>query len=187
MDQGSDFDEADDGDNGDNDEHDGDNDDERYDYRIRNSARNGRSYNGSKPRAMNRSGGRDRYGGEHVKSSGRMSITYTRREGGGRAKNRNGENDKGKERGVRERGEHHSKGGVGRDRDGMKGDGFSYFSRSKDRDSDVVGSRSKRREMANSFQADPDDKQTSYRERADRLKDKSAALAAGKKVRRFLL
>lgn len=194
MDDGSDFDEADDADNGDNDEHDGDNDDEHYDYRIRNSARNGRSFTGSKPRAVNRSGGRDRYGdGEQFKSSGRMSITYTRREGGGgRAKNRTGENDKVKDRErARERAEHHSKGGVGRDRDGMKGDGFSSFSRSRDRDSDVGGSRTKRREMGNSFAsgADPDDKQTSAscRERSDRLKDKNAAVAAGKKVRRFML
>ena len=196
MDDGSDFDEADEANEGDNDEEDGDHDDndERYHDRIRNTARSGRPFTGGKPRSVSRSGGRDRYGGsEHMKSSGRMSITYTRREvGGGRGRSRAGEHDKIKDRERnRDRLDHPSKSGIGRDRDGIKGDSFVSASRSKERDSEIGGYRSKRnREMGNYFAsaADSDDKQASgsCRERVDRSRDKNdknGAATAGKKVR----
>lgn len=197
MDDGSDF---DDGDEGDEDDEDGDNDDDRYDddSRMRNNARGGRPFSGpSKNRAMTKGGGREkgeRYGGaEPVKSSGRMSITYTRRDnggGGGKPRSRVADQDKMKERDRgRERGES-VKGGLSRERDGAKGDSFVSIGRNKEKDADAGGSRGKRRDLAFLAAAaaagDSEDKHPSVissRERVDRSKDKSGTTSAGKKVR----
>lgn len=191
MDDGSEFDEAD---QGDEDDDEGDNDDDRYDdAKIRNP-RGGRPFPGApKGRSMIKGGGRDkgdRYGtAEPVKSSGRMSITYTRRDGGGGGKPRGrvGDQDKMRERDRgRDRGDP-SKAGNGRERDGMKGDGFVPMSRGKEKDSEGGGSRAKRRDLGNphALPGDPEDKLASgggYRERGDRTRDKIGPAPAGKKV-----
>lgn len=192
MDDGSDFDDAD---NGDEDDDDGDNDDDRYDddAKLRNTARSGRPFpGGGKGRVAAKGGGRekgDRHGGgEPVKSSGRMSITYTRRDAGGASKprSRGGEQEKVRER---ERGRERadlSKSGAGRERDGMKGEAFMPIGRGKEKDCDGA-SRAKRRELANPVASigDSEDKLASglgSRERVDRAKDKIATTGAGKKV-----
>lgn len=185
MDDGSDFDEADLGDEYDED---GD-DDDRYDDGKGRNARGGRAFPcAPKGRSAMKGGGRDkgeRYGaGEPVKSSGRMSITYTRRDGGGGAgkpRGRVGEQDK-----MRERGDP-SKPGVGRERDGMKGEGFMPIGRGNSKEAEGGGSRGKRRDLDSShaLPGDPEDKQASgggYRERGERSRDKPGPAQNGKKV-----
>lgn len=192
MDDGSEFDEADLGDEDDDD--DGDNDDDRYDDGKGRNARGGRAFPGALKGRSVLKGGRDkgdRYGtGEPVKSSGRMSITYTRRDGGGGAgkpRSRVGEQDKMRERDRgRERGDP-SKAGVGRERDGMKGDGFMPIGRGKDKDAEGGGSRAKRRDLgiSHALPGDLEDKQASgggYRERGERSRDKLGPAPNGKKV-----
>ncbi|CAM9668219.1 unnamed protein product [Ectocarpus sp. 12 AP-2014] len=188
MDDDSDFEDAN---QGDDDDDDGD-DDHRYDggANMRNVSRGGgRGFpGGGRGRTMAKSGARekgDRYGGaEPVKSSGRMSITFTRQDGGGGAKQRGrgGEYDRMRERERGGRGEA-LKGGAGRDRDGMKGDSFLPIGRHKEKDSDVGGSRTKRRDViSHSAAGDSEDKLGaggSYRERVDRSSNK--LVAANKK------
>lgn len=192
MDDGSDYDDAGPGD----DDDEGGNDDHRYDggTKMRNTSRGGgRGFPGSsKSRTMVKSGGRekgdrDRFGGgEPVKSSGRMSITYTRRDGGGGAAKQRGrgEQDRMRERGSR--GEP-LKGGAGRERDVMKGDALMPIGRGKEKDSDLGGSRAKRRDGASYTAAgDSDDKlgaAGAYRERVDRSSNKLGGTGIGKKVR----
>lgn len=185
MDEGSDYDDADQGD----DDDEVGNDDHRYDggTKMRNTSRSGgRGFpGGGKSRAMVKSGGRekvDRFGGgEPVKSSGRMSITFTRRDGGGGAgkqRGRGGDHERMRERGSR--GEP-PKGGAGRERDGVKGDAF--VGRGKEKDSDAGGSRAKRRD-GNSYAAgDSEDKPggVAYRDRVDRS-SKLGSTGNGKKV-----
>lgn len=190
MDDGSDFDDAD---QGDEDDDEGDNDDDRYDdgAKMRSNARGSRPFPGAcKGRTMAKGGGRekgDRYGGgEPPKSSGRMSITYTRRDTGGAGKPRGRVGEQEKMRG-RERGDT-SKGGVGRERDGMKGESFMPIGRGKEKDLDAAGSRPKRRDAGNSLASpgDGEDKLASgvgCRERVDRSRDKAGSAGPGKKVR----
>lgn len=194
MDDGSDYEEADPGD----DDDEGGNDDHRYGTgaKMRSTSRGGgsRGLPGSgKSRTMVNSGGRDKAdrdrfgGGEPVKSSGRMSITYTRRDGGGGAGKQRGrgEHDRMRERGSREP----PKGVAGRERDAMKGDALMPIVRGKEKDSDPGGSRAKRRDGASYAGAgESDDKLGAvgaYRERVDRSSNKLGATGIGKKVRRF--
>lgn len=191
MDDGSDYDDADQGD----DDYDGANDDHRYDSgaKMRNTSRGGnRGFpGGGKTRTTVKGGGRekgDRYGGgEAVKSSGRMSITFTRRDGGGGAgkqRGRGSEHDRMRERERGNRGE--PKGGVGRERDVMKGDNFMPMGRGKEKDSDAGGSRAKRRDGSSYTTAgDSEDKLGgggAYRERVDRSSNKLGGGVANKKV-----
>lgn len=190
MDEGSDYDDADQGDG----DYEGGNDDHRYDSgaKMRNTSRGGsRGFpSGGKNRTMAKGGARDkgdRYGGgEPVKSSGRMSITFTRRDGGGGAgkqRGRGSEHDRMRER---ERGSREHKGGVGRERDGMKGDNFMPMGRGKEKDSDAGGSRGKRRDGGSyATGGDSDDKLGgggAYRERVDRSSNKLGGGVASKKV-----
>ncbi|CAM9559930.1 unnamed protein product, partial [Scytosiphon promiscuus] len=146
---------------------------------------------GSKSRTMAKGGGRekgDRYGGgEAVKSSGRMSITFTRRDGGGGAgkqRGRGGEQDRMRERERGNRGEV-PKGVAGRDRDGIKGETFMPISRGKEKDSDAGSSRAKRRDGgSHAMPGDSEDKlgnAGAYRERVDRSSNKLGATGTGKK------
>lgn len=197
MDDDSDFDDADQGD----DDDEGGNDDLRYDggAKMRNVSRaGGRGFPGaSKSRTMAKGGGRekgDRYGGgEGVKSSGRMSITFTRRDGGGGAgkqRGRGGEQDRMRERERGNRGEP-PKGVAGRERDGIKGETFMPIGRGKEKDSDAGGSRAKRRDGGSHATAgDSEDKLGSagaYRERVDRSSNKLGASGTGKKVLSYLV
>lgn len=191
MDDGSDYDDADHGD----DDDEGGNDEHRYESgtKMRSTSRSGgRGFPGSgKSRTMFKGGGRekgdrDRFGGgEPVKSSGRMSITYTRRDGGGGAGKQRGrgEHDRMRERGSR--GEP-PKGGAGRERDVMKGETLMPIGRGKEKDSDPGGSRAKRRDGASyTATGDSDDKlgaAGAYRERVDRSSNKLVATGIGKKV-----
>lgn len=196
MDVASDFDDVD---QGDDDDDACDNDDDRYDAgpKMRNTARGGRPFPGNgKGRAMVKGGSRekvDRYGGsEPVKSSGRMSITFTRRDvgGGGKPRGRVGEHDRMRERERgRDKGDS-SKIVAGREREGVKGESFMPTGRIKEKDSDIGGSRSKRRDLSSSLASpgDAEDKLTSSatsRERVDRSRDK-VGTGAGKKVRKLL-
>lgn len=189
MDDGSDYDDADPMD----DDDEGSNDYHRYDTgaKMKNTSRGGgRGFPGSgKSRTVVKSGGRekgdrDRFGGgEPVKSSGRMSITYTRRDGGGGAGKQRGrgEHDRMRERGSR--GEA-PKGGAGRERDAMKGDLLMTVGRGKEKDSDLGGSRAKRRDGASYTAAGESDVAGggAYRERVDRSSNKLGAPGIGKKV-----
>lgn len=189
MDDGSDYDDADHGD----DDDEGGNDDHRYDSgaKMRNTSRGGgRGFPGSgKSRTMVKGGGRekgdrDRFSGGEPKSSGRMSITFTRRDGGGGAGKQRGrgEHDRMRERGNREP----PKGGAGREREVMKEDPLMAIGRGKEKDSDPGGSRAKRRDGASYTAAgDSDDKLGAvgaYRERVDRSSIKLGAPGIGKKV-----
>eukprot|EP00752_Nemacystus_decipiens_P001468 g1444.t1 len=189
MDDGSDYDEADPGD-----DDEGGNDDHRYDggAKMRNPSRGGgRGFPGSgKSRTIVKSGGRekgdrDRFGGgEPVKSSGRMSITYTRRDGGGGAGKQRGRGDHDR---MRERGNRGEplKGGAGRERDVMKGDALMPMGRGKEKDSDLGGSRAKRRDVASYIAASESEDKLgaggAYRERVDRSSNKLGATGIGKK------
>ncbi|CAM9185626.1 unnamed protein product, partial [Hapterophycus canaliculatus] len=191
MDDDSDFDDADQGD----DDDEGGNDDLRFDggAKMRNVSRGaGRGFSGGgKSRTMAKGGGRekgDRYGGgEAVKSSGRMSITFTRRDGGGGAgkqRSRIGEQDKMRERERGSRGEP-PKGVAGRERDGIKGENFMPIGRGKEKDSETGSSRGKRRDGGSHTTAgDSEDKLGTagvYRERVDRSSNKLGASGTAKK------
>lgn len=192
MDDDSDFDDADQGD----DDDEGTNDDLRYDggAKMRNVSRStGRGFpGGGKSRTMAKGGGREKGGrcggGEAVKSSGRMSVTFTRGDGGGGAgkqRGRGGEQDRIRERERGNRGEP-SKGMAGREKDAIKGESFMPIGRGKEKDSDTGGSRAKRRDGgSHATVGDSEDKlgtTGAYRERVDRSSNKLGATGTGKKV-----